>query len=129
MTLGLAAGATAVLMMIAAPLSAQTPAAKAKAKASTVPRTADGHPDLQGIWTNATITPMERPAALTGKATLSDAEAKAYEAHRPARPTRSTSPIRRSSRTPVQARWARTTTSSSIAAVSSPASTESSARR
>ena len=80
MTLGLAAGATAVLMMIG-PLSAQTPAAKAKAKASTVPRTADGHPDLQGVWTNATITPMERPAALTGKATLSDAEAKAYEAH------------------------------------------------
>ena len=80
MTLGLAAGATAVLMMIG-PLSAQTPAAKAKAKASTVPRTADGHPDLQGVWTNATITPMERPAALAGKATLSDAEAKAYEAH------------------------------------------------
>ncbi len=80
MTLGLAAGATAALMMIG-PLSAQTPAAKAKAKASTVPRTADGHPDLQGVWTNATITPMERPAALTGKATLSDAEAKAYEAH------------------------------------------------
>ena len=80
MTLGLAAGATAVLMMIG-PLSAQTPAAKAKAKASTVPRTADGDPDLQGVWTNATITPMERPAALTGKATLSDAEAKAYKAH------------------------------------------------
>jgi hypothetical protein len=26
------------------------------------PRTADGHPDLQGMWTNATITPLERPA-------------------------------------------------------------------
>ena len=42
-------------------------------------RTADGHPDLQGIWTNATLTPMERPAAFAGKITLSDAEAAAYE--------------------------------------------------
>jgi hypothetical protein len=43
------------------------------------PRTPDGHPDLQGVWTNATITPLERPAALAGKATLSDAEATAWE--------------------------------------------------
>ncbi len=27
----------------------------------TVPRTAFGHPDLQGIWTNASQTPLERP--------------------------------------------------------------------
>ena len=26
-----------------------------------VPLTSDGHPDLQGNWTNATLTPMERP--------------------------------------------------------------------
>ena len=25
-----------------------------------VPRTPDGHPDLQGNWTNATLTPLER---------------------------------------------------------------------
>ncbi|MDT8428315.1 MAG: hypothetical protein RQ757_06075 [Pseudomonadales bacterium] len=29
-----------------------------------VPRTASGHPDLQGIWSNATQTPLERPTAL-----------------------------------------------------------------
>lgn len=26
-----------------------------------VPRTIDGHPDLQGVWSNNTITPVERP--------------------------------------------------------------------
>ena len=30
------------------------------------PRTAWGHPDLQGNWTNATITPLERPASVDG---------------------------------------------------------------
>ena len=30
------------------------------------PRTPWGDPDLQGIWTNTTTTPLERPAALAG---------------------------------------------------------------
>src|SRR5450432_4478257 len=65
----------------AAPLPGQAPGAAPRAKARnwTVPRTPDGHPDLQGIWTNATITPMERPAALAGKATLTNAEAAVLE--------------------------------------------------
>jgi len=65
----------------AAPLPGQAPGAAPRAKARnwTVPRTPDGHPDLQGIWTNATITPLERPAALAGKATLTDAEALVIE--------------------------------------------------
>jgi len=45
----------------------------------TIPRTADGHPDLQGIWTNVTLTPMERPAMFTGKLNLTDAEAAVFE--------------------------------------------------
>ncbi|HWE53255.1 MAG TPA: hypothetical protein VG273_25915 [Bryobacteraceae bacterium] len=45
----------------------------------SIPRTPDGHPDLQGVWTNATITPLERPAEFAGKPTLTDAEAKAFE--------------------------------------------------
>ncbi|HWE50117.1 MAG TPA: hypothetical protein VG273_10025, partial [Bryobacteraceae bacterium] len=64
-----------VLIFVAALLTAAPSFSQKKA----IPRTADGHPDLQGIWTNATITPLERPAALAGKATLTDAEAAAYE--------------------------------------------------
>ena len=39
-----------------------------------VPRTADGHPDLQGVWGNNSVTPMTRPRQWTDKATLTDAE-------------------------------------------------------
>ena len=45
----------------------------------TLARTPDGQPDLQGTWTNATITPLERPKALAGKAFLTEAEAAALE--------------------------------------------------
>ena len=31
------------------------------------PRTADGHPDLQGYWTNDSYTPLERPDEAKGK--------------------------------------------------------------
>jgi hypothetical protein len=40
----------------------------------TVPKTADGVPDLQGMWTNNTITPLERPPRFADKAFLSEAE-------------------------------------------------------
>src|SRR5262245_36724025 len=40
---------------------AQKPAPASVAKPWTMPRTPEGKPDLQGIWSNATITPLERP--------------------------------------------------------------------
>src|SRR5215510_2185264 len=48
-------------------------------KSWSAPRTPDGHPDLQGIWSNATITPLERPRDLAGKSHLTAAEAAEYE--------------------------------------------------
>ncbi len=43
------------------------------------PRTPDGQPDLQGVWTNVTITPLERPANLADKVFFTPAEARQYE--------------------------------------------------
>lgn len=45
----------------------------------SVPRTPDGKPDLQGIWTNATQTPLERPAEFGTTAFLTEEQARQYE--------------------------------------------------
>jgi hypothetical protein len=44
-----------------------------------VPRTPEGAPDLQGTWTNASLTSLERDDMFKGKAALSRAEAEAFE--------------------------------------------------
>jgi len=53
------------------PLAGQKPWAPAK--------TSDGQPDLQGVWSFATITPLERPAELAGKEFFTEKEALEYE--------------------------------------------------
>jgi hypothetical protein len=40
---------------------------------------AGGQTDLQGIWSNATITPLEQPSELASKTTFTEEEAAAYE--------------------------------------------------
>src|SRR5437016_1054269 len=49
------------------------------AKNWSASHTPDGQPDLQGIWSNATITPLERPKDLAGKEFFTEAEAAEYE--------------------------------------------------
>ena len=66
----------AFALLLAAPLPGQT--AK-NIKTSAIPRTADGHPDLQGIWTNVTLTPLERSALYKDKPTATEAEARVFE--------------------------------------------------
>jgi hypothetical protein len=68
-----AVGVLAANLLIAAPAAAQS-------RQWQLPRTADGKPDLQGTFTFRTITPLQRPGALTGKDTLTPEEAAAFEA-------------------------------------------------
>ena len=77
------AAAVALLMPIAAAAQSR-PDGSARgsasaAKAWTPPRTPDGQPDLQGVWTNSTLTPLERPAEFAGKPFLTEAEVAVYE--------------------------------------------------
>src|ERR1700751_2318688 len=60
--------------------SAAAQNAPSAAKKWTAPRTPDGQPDLQGIWTNPTITPFERPAEFAVKAFFTKQEAAEIEA-------------------------------------------------
>ena len=46
------------------------------------PRTPDGQPDLQGNWTNATLTPFQRPPELGNKEFFTEDEAAAFEKQR-----------------------------------------------
>ena len=47
-----------------------------------VPRAPDGHPDLQGTWDFAQLTPFERPGNFAGKSSLSDEEAEEFAQQR-----------------------------------------------
>jgi hypothetical protein len=57
---------------LGAPAAGQSPG-------GAVPRTPWGHPDLQGRWTTATLTPLERPADLAGKEFFTPEEAAEYQ--------------------------------------------------
>ena len=60
-------------------VAAQTPKAPGAAKKWTPPHTPWGDPDLQGIWSNSTITDLERPTELGEKEFLTEDEAAELE--------------------------------------------------
>jgi hypothetical protein len=77
-TSGVAAAAAAIALWAASPAvisgpAAHAPRAATAAKASGFPRTADGHPDFQGMYDIATLTPVERPAG--APASITDEQA------------------------------------------------------
>src|SRR5712692_1980206 len=81
------AAIVAVVVAVAVPVAGQSSAARPKASiSSTASRTADGHPDLQGVWNFGTLTPLERPADLAGRTHLTDEEIAAIEKRAASRP-------------------------------------------
>ena len=74
------ATAVAVLLsLVPSHAIAQSVAAKPANTGGTwkLSRTADGQPDLQGVWANNNATPLERPKELAGRALLTDKEVNA----------------------------------------------------
>ena len=61
------------VLLAAGPVGAQTPGSVGERW--TVPRTPAGRPDLQGIWTTQTFTPLQRPDRFAGKEFLTEEEA------------------------------------------------------
>jgi hypothetical protein len=63
--------------------SAQAPkkaATAATPRKTTLPLTPWGDPDLQGVWNDATSTPLQRPGTVGSKDVLSDDEAEEFQA-------------------------------------------------
>src|SRR5258705_4081207 len=67
-----------IALLTQAPAAGQAPSSGAKAttagQTSTPPRTPDGKADLQGIWSDNTLTPFERPKSLGAKEFYTDKE-------------------------------------------------------
>jgi hypothetical protein len=81
------AAIAAVVVAVAVPVAGQSSAARPKASISSpASRTADGHPDLQGVWFFGTLTPLQRPDDLAGRTHLTDEEIAAIQKRADSRP-------------------------------------------
>jgi hypothetical protein len=99
--IGSVAIATLATVLCGGRLAAQAPAKPATpaaarptipTKVSTIKRTADGHPDLQGTYDVATMTPVERPAGIKSL-TMTKEEAAVLEQYEAARQQKNDAPL------------------------------------
>jgi hypothetical protein len=67
---------TVLALACAGPAAAQS----AAPAGWTAPVTVDGQPDLQGVWANRSVTPLERPEVLANRTRLTDQEVRTLEA-------------------------------------------------
>ena len=74
----LASLATGVALVLLVPAAA----AAQSGSGSSTPTTADGHPDLSGVWDFRTVTPLERPEEFADKEFLTEEEVAEYAAER-----------------------------------------------
>jgi hypothetical protein len=70
----LAVTVASMAILFAVPVGGQAP------KKYSPPRTPWGDPDLQGVWNDATSTPLQRPGTVGGKEVLTDEEAAEFQA-------------------------------------------------
>ena len=69
-----------LVTIVTVPTRAQRPASPQRSTNSgQVPRTPSGQPDIQGVWSFSSITPLERPNELAGKEVLTEKEAIQYQ--------------------------------------------------
>src|SRR5438105_15657667 len=75
---------TATVLLGLGPVTVAGQAPTPAAKAGSVPKTAWGEPDLQGIWTDEYQTPLQRPARYANKEFFTEDERAALDAQRAA---------------------------------------------
>ena len=81
-----------VLLVVTAMLAPALVAAQPASGGTSIPRTADGRPDLQGVWDFSSLTPLQRPAELAEREFLTDEDVSAIEARAAARVDRAPQP-------------------------------------
>jgi molybdenum ABC transporter molybdate-binding protein len=68
------AAVKALIAFVMAPGSLPVLKQKGMERSWASPRLPDGQPDLQGVWLSSSATPLERPTALEGRASLTETE-------------------------------------------------------
>jgi hypothetical protein len=79
LVIGTTAALSVVLLVSGAGVARAADGADPPGKAYVQPKTPDGQPDIQGVWTFATLTPLERPDSMKDREFMTREEAEAIE--------------------------------------------------